>query len=130
MTATGSQRSAGDSPAPQHCLISTIRDLVPQPASAYIVGMIVYRPGQKRRTPQKRKPAPEIALVCLADRQGYPQNYDLKPLVRCLAGIVRLYANKVIDRKTTQTGATYAMTPYGYEVLRQNTSFRQVRAFK
>jgi hypothetical protein len=48
----------------------------------------------------------------------------------CLAGMVRLYANKVIDRKTTETGATYAMTPYAHEVLRHNTSFRQVRAVK
>lgn len=28
--------------------------------SSYLRGMIVYRPGQKRRAPRKRKPSPEI----------------------------------------------------------------------
>lgn len=43
----------------------------------------------------------------------------------CLAGLVRLHANGLIDRQTTPSGALYIMTPRSYAVLRHNASFRQ-----
>ena len=47
----------------------------------------------------------------------------------CLAGLVRLYAHGIIDRRVTETGAIYCLTPYAREVLRHNASFRRgVRA--
>lgn len=41
-----------------------------------------------------------------------------------LAGIVRLHAHGIIDRRTTEHGAMYFLTAYSYEVLLHNVSYR------
>ena len=58
------------------------------------------------------------ALRILATSEG-----DMVP-PWCMAGLVRLYANGIIGRRVTETGAVYCMTPYAHEVLRHNASFR------
>ena len=44
-----------------------------------------------------------------------------------LAGMVRLHAAGIIDRLTTTSGAIYILTPYSYEVLMHNVSYKEPR---
>lgn len=44
-----------------------------------------------------------------------------------LAGLVRLHHHSVIGRIDTDRGAIFHMTPYSYEVLMHNVSFREAK---
>ena len=44
-----------------------------------------------------------------------------------LAGLVRLNAHGIIERVTTPEGAVYFMSPYSYEVLMHNVSYKGAR---
>ena|SRR5258708_33167959 len=45
-----------------------------------------------------------------------------------LAGLVRLHAAGIIERFTTDQGAVYIMSPYSYEVLMHNISYKEPRS--
>lgn len=42
-----------------------------------------------------------------------------------LAGMARLHAHGIIERLTTPEGALYVLSPYSFEVLLHNVSFRR-----
>jgi hypothetical protein len=44
-----------------------------------------------------------------------------------LAGLVRLHAHGIIGRANTQAGAIYTMSPYSYDVLMHNASYKGSR---
>ena len=89
--------------------------------------------------PEHRRLPDFLDMPTVAFGQGF-QKGDIRPLralavgppggsipTHLLAGMTRLYAASIIGRLETSRGVVYFLTPYSYEVLMHNVSYKGAR---